>query len=142
MPELPAELTLLGFDFGEQRIGVAIANTISRSARPLCVIRGKSRAQHLTQIATLIETWQPQRLVVGLPLLTDGGEQLQTRQARRFARQLHGRFGLPVDMVNEWGSTRQAQLHVGAFEDDDHVAAAIILQRWLDEPPQALNDSQ
>ncbi|HLS16960.1 MAG TPA: Holliday junction resolvase RuvX [Paenalcaligenes sp.] len=135
MPDLPTELTLLGFDFGEQRIGVAIANTISRSARPLSVIRGKSRAQHLAQIAPLIDTWQPQRLVVGLPLLTDGGEQLQTQQARRFARQLHGRFGLPVDMVNEWGSTREAKLHVGAFEDDDDVAAAIILQRWLDEPP-------
>ncbi len=138
MPECFAELTLLGFDFGAQRIGVAIANTISRSARPLCVIHGKSRAQHLEQIASLIETWQPQRLVVGLPLLTDGGEQLQTRQARRFARQLHGRFGLPVDLVNEWGSTRQAKLYVPAYKDDDHVAAAIILQRWLDDPAQQL----
>src|SRR5699024_12214173 len=82
VPDLTTELTLLGFDFGEQRIGVAIANTISRSARPLAIIRGKSRAQHLAQIAPLIETWQPQRLVVGLPLLTDEGEQLQTRDRK------------------------------------------------------------
>jgi|SRR5690625_499432 len=137
VPDTPAnEQVLLGFDFGLQRVGVAVGNTLSRTARPLCIVRGKSRAEHFDQIQKLIQTWQPHKLVVGLPLLTDGSEQLETRQARRFARQLHGRFGLAVAMVNEWGSTRQAQQYVSGQDEDDHIAAAIILQRWLDEPTE------
>jgi len=127
------EHTWLGFDYGTQRVGVAIANAITNQARPLAVLPAKSRAQHLTQVGSLIEQWQPQALVVGLPLLTDGQEQPLTAQARRFARQLEGRFGLPVYLVNEWGTTRAAKQQVAAHEDDDDVAAAIILQRWLDE---------
>lgn len=128
------ECTWLAFDYGMHRIGVAIANSITDDARPLTIIHGKSRAQHLEQVQQLITTWQPKELIVGLPLLTDGQEQPLTAQARRFARQLEGRFGLPVHLVNEWGTTRAAKKLVDAKDDDDHVAAAIILQRWLDEP--------
>lgn len=130
------EQTLLGFDFGEQRIGIAIANTITRCARPLSIVHGRNRAQHLDKIEKIIHAWQPQHLIVGLPLLTDGTKRLQARQAERFSRQLHGRFGLPVELINEWGSTRAAKQFVSVGDDDDHVAAAIILQHWLDERSQ------
>jgi len=136
MPD-SAQQTYLGFDFGQQRIGVAIANSITGTARPLHIVRGRSRAIHFKEISTLIETWQPQLLVVGLPLMDDP-EQLLTRQARRFARQLHGRYGLPVEMIDEWGSTRQARQYVRGFDEEDHIAAAIILQRWLDEPDKTI----
>lgn len=136
MPDC-AEHTYLGFDFGLQRIGVAIANSVTARARPLTIIRGRSRSVHFTEIKALIDTWQPQLLVVGLPLMDDP-EQLLTRQARRFARQLNGRFNVPVEMIDEWGSTQQARQYVSAFDEEDHIAAAIILQRWLDEPEKTI----
>lgn len=134
------EQTLLGFDFGTQRIGVALANTIIGDARPLEIIDSPVRDVRFARIASLIQAWQPNELVVGLPLTLDDQEQSASVQSRRFANQLQGRYKLPVHLVDERGSSLEAQESVG-HQPDDAMAAAIILQRYLDTllTPQKLS---
>jgi len=124
--------TLLAFDYGLKRIGVALGNTLTGTARPLCILTPTTRAQRFDQIAQLLREWQPECVVVGLPYTTDGGEQYATLRARRFANQLHGRFGVAVELVDERGSSMEAQRILGTHAPDDAVAAAVILQRYLD----------
>ena len=127
------EHTLLAFDFGVKKIGVAVGNTLTRLARPLLIITSERRDERFGHIARLMTEWQPDHVIVGLPLTLDGQEQLATTQARRFANQLNGRFGIPVTLVDERGSSREAQQRLGTNAPDDAVAAAIILQRFLDD---------
>jgi putative Holliday junction resolvase len=129
--------TLLGFDFGEKKIGVAIGNTLTRHARPLEIIFSEIRDARFGRIAALLQEWQPQRVVVGLALDADGGEQPATARCRRFANQLNGRFGLAVELVDERGSSMEAQRMLGTNAPDDAMAAAVILQRYLDSLPKA-----
>lgn len=124
--------TLLSFDYGTQKIGVAIGNTLTRQARPLEVLVPKTRDRRFALIQTLLDQWEPDMVVVGLPLASDGTEQYTTLQARRFANQLRGRFGVTVTMVDERGSSMEAQQLMGTNDPDDAVAAAVILQRYLD----------
>jgi putative Holliday junction resolvase len=131
------EETLLAFDYGLKKIGVAIGNTLTRQARPLQVLRPTTREQRFSAIASLLQEWRPDRLVVGLPLTTEGGEQHATLRCRRFANQLHGRYGLDVCLVDERGTSVEAQDILGNNDDDDAVAAALILQRYLDALPVA-----
>lgn len=131
---MPSHQTLLAFDFGTKRIGVALGNTLLRQARPLEIIASEVKRIRFARIEALIVQWQPDRLVVGLPLTPDGGEQLASRLSRRFAHQLEGRFGLPVTLVDERGSSLQAQALVGNAPDDA-AAASVILQRYLDALP-------
>jgi putative Holliday junction resolvase len=125
------EQTLMGFDFGTKRIGVALGNTILLQARAVEIIQSEVRKVRFARIEALIKMWQPNELVVGLPLTQDDQEQLTTVQSRRFAQQLQGRFNLPVHLVDERDSSLQAQETVGN-RPDDAFAAAIILQRYLD----------
>lgn len=136
MRDMPEE-TLLAFDFGTKKIGVAIGNTLTRHARPLEIIWGEARAARFARIAELLKEWGPHRIVVGLALASDGGEQEASARCRRFANQMHGRFGLPVELVDERGSSMQAQMLLGTHDPDDAMAAAVILQRYLDAPPAA-----
>lgn len=131
MPELSQE-TLLAFDYGLKKIGVAIGNTLTLHARPLRVLRPVTRGQRFEAIAQLLAEWRPDRVVVGLPLATDGGEQYASLRCRRFANQLHGRYGLNVELVDERGTSVEAQGLLGNNDDDDAVAAALILQRYFD----------
>lgn len=127
--------TLLAFDFGLKKIGVAIGNTLTRQARPLEIITVVTREQRFAAIAALLQAWQPERLVVGLPLTAEGAEQYASLQSRRFANQLRGRFNAQVELVNEWGSSVEAQALLGTHAADDAMAAAVILQRYLDSLP-------
>ncbi|HEX2518919.1 MAG TPA: Holliday junction resolvase RuvX, partial [Castellaniella sp.] len=127
--------TLLAFDFGLKKIGVAIGNTLTAQARPLCILRSATRDQRFAQIGPLLAQWQPDAVVVGLPLTLDGDEQPASRQSRRFARQLEGRYRVPVLLVDERGSSLEAQHILGSNAPDDAVAAAVILQRYLDSLP-------
>ncbi|MDE1952276.1 MAG: Holliday junction resolvase RuvX [Betaproteobacteria bacterium] len=124
---------VMGFDFGEKRIGVAIGNTITASARPLQSVRAERRDTKFDAIGQLIALWQPTQLVVGLPLSREGEEQLRTTQARRFANQLHGRFKLPVAMVDERYTSRAAE-DAGAV-DVDAESARLILEQFLQGTP-------
>ena len=128
------EETLLAFDYGTKRLGVAMGNTLLRQARPLEIISAVTRDARFGRIAQLLKEWEPDRLVVGLALNVAGEDQYATLQCRRFANQLHGRFNLPVVLVDERGSSVQAQAIVGNAPDDA-VAATIILQRYFDAQP-------
>lgn len=124
--------TLLAFDYGTRKIGVAIGNTLTRHARPLDIIMPGTRQRRFALIEELLRRWEPEMVVVGLPLAADGSDQYTTLQARRFANQLRGRFGVTVQMVDERGSSMEAQDILGTHAPDDAVAAAVILQRYLD----------
>jgi len=129
------EETVLAFDYGLKKIGVALGNTLTRQARPLRILTPITRKQRFEAIEALLQEWQPDRVVVGLPLLTDGGEQYHSLRCRRFANQLHGRFGVTTELVDERGSSLEAQIALGNNDDDDAMAAAIILQRYFDALP-------
>ncbi|TAL82141.1 MAG: Holliday junction resolvase RuvX [Candidimonas sp.] len=126
------EETLLAFDYGTKKIGVAIGNTLTRQARPLEILTPTTRQQRFSAIGRLLAEWQPQRVIVGLPLTMEGAEQYASLRCRRFAHQLHGRFGLMVELVDERGSSLEAQDILGSNAADDAVAAAVILQRYFD----------
>ncbi|CAJ0696829.1 Holliday junction resolvase RuvX [Ralstonia holmesii] len=128
-----AEGTLLAFDYGEKRIGVALGNSITRSARALETIPNRSVDFRFTQITRLVGEWQPVGFVVGMPVHPDGEEQPMIKLAKRFGNQLHGRYGLPVTWVDERYSSIAAQ-DAGASDDVlDAEAARIILQQFFDE---------
>lgn len=125
------EETVLAFDFGLKRIGVAVGNTVLRRGQPLTVIAAESNAGKFAAIGELIDEWRPARLVVGLPLHPDGAEHEMTRRCRRFANQLSGRYGIETVLVDERYSS--AVLTSERGRPDDAEAAAIILQQYFDE---------
>ena len=130
---VPAEGTLLAFDYGEKRIGVALGNSITRSARALETIPNRSVDFRFAQITRLVSEWQPVGFGVGMPVHPDGEEQPMIKLAKRFGNQLHGRYGLPVTWVDERYSSIAAQ-DAGATDDVlDAEAACIILQQYFDE---------
>jgi putative Holliday junction resolvase len=136
----PPPATVLAFDFGTRRIGVAVGNTILRAARPLATIVAERDADRFAAIAALLAQWQPQLLVVGIPVHADGAAHAMTVRARKFARQLAGRFGLPVELADERHTTELAQSALdaagagrGGRDTRDAVAAQLILQGWFDE---------
>lgn len=126
--ELPRDAVLLAFDFGTRRIGVAVGNTLTESARPLCIVAAEPVDARFAKIGELIRDWQPAALVVGRPLHADGNPNDTTPKCERFARQLGGRFGLPVAMVDE----RYSSVAGDAGEPgNDAEAAATILRQYL-----------
>jgi putative Holliday junction resolvase len=124
-----ATQTLLGFDAGERRIGIAIGNTLTGTARALETVPA---AQVWPAVQRLIKEWQPDAFVVGLPLRDDGSETQGTAPARRFAGRLQGRFGKPVALVDERYTSVAAEERYGKMAPVDHHAAALILQQHLD----------
>jgi putative Holliday junction resolvase len=132
VPEHPvvsaALQTFLALDFGLKRTGVAVGNRLMRTAKPLATIKAEGDAR-FAGIAERLREWQPDALVVGVPFHPDGAEHENTARARRFARQLRGRFALPVFEVDERYSTTEA-LSSGA-KDADAGAACIILEQFL-----------
>lgn len=138
----PARGTLLGFDFGEARIGVAVGEFETAQANPLTTIHAQSNRARFDAIGALIAEWQPVQLVVGLPLGLDGEPQQRTARCQRFANQLNGRYGLPVATVDERFSSAEAERLLGDaglkhWQDRkpvlDAAAAQIILQHYLDK---------
>lgn len=123
-----APQTFLAFDFGLKRTGVAVGNTLTRDARALTTVAAEGDAR-FAPIGRLIDEWRPDALVVGVPFHPDGAAHDNTRRAQRFARQLAGRFRLPVHEVDERYTTTEA-LSQGA-KDADAQAAAIILEQFL-----------
>ncbi len=133
--------TVLAFDFGARKIGVAVGDTKLRVAHPLATIRSEAKAVRVSAVAALVAEWRPERLVVGRPVHADGTEHAMTLRAERFARSLEGRFGIPVVRFDERFTTkaaetllREAGASVATRRDArDAVAAQLILQSWLDQ---------
>lgn len=122
--------SFLSFDFSLKRVGVATGNSLTCSATPLRTISAESDAR-FDAIARLIAEWQPAALIVGVPFYPDGAAHDNTRRAQRFARQLAGRFGLPVHEVDERYTSTEARSH--GERDVDAAAAALILEQYLRE---------
>jgi len=122
----------LAFDFGIRRVGVAVGNSMLRRAQPLKTVAAQGEAR-FAAIEALVHEWQPSALVVGVPFHPDGAAHENTQRARRFGRQLHGRFRLPVSEVDERYSTTEA-LADGAA-DVDAASAAVILDQFLRNLP-------
>ncbi len=134
------EATLLGFDYGTHKIGVAVGQTLTGTATPLTTLKRVAGKPDWARIGALIEEWRPTALVVGLPFQTDDAPSDMYQPAQRFARQLHGRFGLPVHMADERLTSREAWRRVGgrAQRDPtviDALAAKLILETWLEQQP-------
>jgi putative Holliday junction resolvase len=131
----------LAFDFGTRRIGVAIGEMMLGQARPLTIISAQANDARFAAIAKLVAEWQPTRLVVGLPRTLEGEDHDMTDRCRRFARQLEGRYGLPVALIDERLSSTAADEQLLAQglgwrarkERIDAEAAAILLQNYFDE---------
>lgn len=139
-PLTPHRTTVLGFDFGLMRIGVAVGDVTIGVAHPLETIHGESNEQKFGAIAALLREWQPGMLVVGIPRHLDGTEHDMTLRCRKFSRQLEGRFSLPVALVDERLTSAAASQDLRAMgiagrrqkEMLDQVAAQLILQTYLD----------
>jgi putative Holliday junction resolvase len=127
-----APALFLAFDFGIRRVGVAVGNSLLRQAQPLKTLATQGEAR-FDAIGALVREWQPVELVVGVPFHPDGAEHENTQRARRFGRQLHRRFRLPVREIDERYTTTEA-LADGAA-DVDAASAALILEQFLRELP-------
>jgi len=133
--ELPRDGTVLAFDYGEKKIGVALGNFVTRQASALTILPNISVEGRFEAVAALLKEWTPVLVVVGMPYNPEGGEQPSMRLARRFGNQLNGRFGLPVEWVDERYSSRLAAMAGAKRGELDAEAARIILQQYFDQHP-------
>ena len=139
------EGTLIGFDFGSRRIGVAVGETSTRIASPLTAIEGEANDARFDAIGRIVSEWHPAGFVVGRPRHSDGSEHAVAKLAEKFARRLEARYGVPVAFVDETLTSAEAESSLRATRtratrktDVDALAAALILQSFLDElPPRA-----
>ncbi|NOX07913.1 MAG: Holliday junction resolvase RuvX [Gammaproteobacteria bacterium] len=129
--------TALGFDYGRKRIGIAIGQTLTQTARALNILPARDGKPQWHEVEKLIREWRPDLLIVGLPLHMDGSEHQITIEARRFSRQLEGRYRLPVILQDErlssW-AVEQALKTSPKTETSgkiDHLSAQLIVQDWL-----------
>ncbi|CAX61201.1 MULTISPECIES: Holliday junction resolvase RuvX [Erwinia] len=135
-----SHMTLLAFDFGTKSIGVAIGQQLTGTARPLAALKAQDGTPDWNKIEALLKEWEPDRVVVGLPLNMDGTEQPLTARARKFANRIHGRFGVQVDLHDERLSTVEARAELferGGFRalskgSVDSLSAVIILESWFE----------
>ncbi|BCQ38295.1 putative pre-16S rRNA nuclease [Erwinia rhapontici] len=135
-----SSMTMLSFDFGTKSIGVAIGQQLTGTARPLTALKANDGVPDWKKIEALLKEWQPDRVVVGLPLNMDGTEQPLTVRARKFANRLHGRFGVQIELHDERLSTVEARAELferGGFRalskgSVDSLSAVIILESWFE----------
>ena len=135
--------TILAFDYGSKRIGIAVGQELTRTAQALVTLTNPQQRPDWQGIANLIKEWRPQLLVVGLPVNMDGSPQTATEAARSFGQELKTRYNLPVEWVDERLSSVEAEMQIKETipakhrqrhkQDVDKLAAAIILQTWLNQ---------
>lgn len=133
------ERTLLSFDFGMKRIGVAVGQSITKTANPLVTLAAKSGVPDWSKLDALIKKWRPDAFVVGIPLNMDGSDQPITHAAREFSQALNQHTGLPVHEIDERLTTkaaREALFDSGGYKalqsgEVDQFAAKILLENWF-----------
>lgn len=131
--------TILAFDYGTRSIGVAVGQTLTQTADELPPMKAKDGIPNWEAVAQLIASWQPDMVLVGLPLNMDGSESELATRAKKFANRLHGRFGVAVEMMDERLSTFSAKGeamqrgHRGNYREQpvDSIAARLILESWF-----------
>ncbi|WP_299260900.1 Holliday junction resolvase RuvX [uncultured Kushneria sp.] len=141
MAETSGQRLVLAFDFGVRRIGVAVGNELLGSATALDPLTARDGIPDWNVIARLVDEWQPDLFVVGLPLNMDDTESGMSLRARKFGKRLHGRFGKPLEMFDERGTTRAAKAiareegHRGNYREHgvDGIAAELILTGWFEQ---------
>ena len=145
MPDYNNQQTVMGFDYGLRQIGVAYGQTLTATAQGVGIIKASDGAPNWDDIQAVLNEWKPNLLLVGLPLNMDGSESELSRLARKFARRLQGRFNLEVLMVDERLTSQDAKASLREMDSKskggkidltkvDHLAAALIVQSWLDQP--------
>jgi len=125
--------TLLGLDYGLKRIGVAVGQTLTATARPLCIIHTPTAQPNWVKLDQLFQEWQPDALVVGLPLHADGSDSDSTTAVHAFSTALHQRYTCPIYHIDERLSSVEAAARVQRQDELDAVAAQVILETWLRE---------
>jgi len=133
--------TVLGFDYGEKRIGIATGQTITGNASPLDTVTAINHKPDWQKIEKIIKEWQPDLLIVGIPYYLDGSPSEMTKKAERFSRQLEGRFQIPTRTINETLSSFEAEQELQKKvkitqhnkQEIDKMSAAIIVQSWLEQ---------
>lgn len=130
----------LSFDYGIKRIGVAVGQTITGTASELAPLKAKDGIPNWQEIEKLIKEWQPDILLVGLPLNMDGSESEMSKRARKFANRLHGRFGKPFEMVDERLSSEEVKydlrdqgIHDFGHHSVDGMVAKILFEDWCEQ---------
>ena len=136
MPSLSIELagepvTVMAFDYGTRRVGVAVGNSVSKSGQPLKTIAAPNIGMLFQEIGGLIAQWEPKSLVVGLPSHPDGTAHEMTGKAKRFGNQLHGRFGLPVTWVDERYTSAVLEGNSQMRDNLDAHSAVLILEQFF-----------
>ena len=133
-------VTVMSFDYGTEKIGIAIGQSISSTAEPLTIIKAKDGIPNWSQITDLIESWRPNYLVVGLPYNLDGSDSKLLQRALKFAKRLNGRFNIPTFGIDERLSSKAAaekfkagNPKISVRKEIDDVAAQIILETWFSE---------
>lgn len=132
--------TVIGVDFGTGSIGFAVGQTLTGTASPIGAVKAKDGTPNWQQIENILKEWQPDLVVVGLPLNMDGTEQEMTKRAQKFANRLHGRFGVQIDTHDERLSTADAKAHLfasGGYRNlkkgnVDAQSAVVILESWFE----------
>ena len=143
-------ITVLGFDFGTTRIGVAVGQSLTGKGRPLSPLKANEGIPNWDLIAKIVDEWQPSAFVVGLPLNMDGSENEMCQRARKFAKRLHGRYNRPYHMMDERLSSYEAKGQVIArggnrnFKENsvDGLAAQMILESWFAEQASFPDESR
>jgi putative holliday junction resolvase len=133
---MPKYQRVLGFDFGEHRIGVASGQMITQTATPVCILSAKQGKPNWDELAKLIQTWKPDCLVFGLALHKDGSPSDTSKRTEKFAQHCAKRFKLPIEFVNESLSSKEvlARIETMGLKKRDHIddlAACVILETWM-----------
>ena len=129
--------TVIGFDLGTSWTGIAVGQTLTAQATPLEAIKSIKQKPNWPLIESLLKEWQPQKLIVGLPTMLDGKPDEMTEVAKKFSRQLYGRFHIDTELVDERLTTREAYLVAQESEQYkskpqiDSIAAVLITESWL-----------
>lgn len=124
-------ITVMAFDYGTRRVGVAVGNSVSRSGQALKTIATPNIKELFQQIEGLLKEWGPNQLVVGLPMHPDGTAHEMTAKAKRFGNQLNGRFGLPVAWVDERYTSAVLEGKPEMRDNLDAQSAALILEQYF-----------
>tara|TARA_B100001964_G_scaffold245799_1_gene336418 strand:+ start:11827 stop:12240 length:414 start_codon:yes stop_codon:yes gene_type:complete len=129
----PAHQLVMAFDFGRNKIGIAVGHTITKTATPIAIIKARDGIPEWLEIEKLIREWQPGLFVVGLPINMDGSPSEMSRLAEKFARRLQGRFDIPYEMMDERLSSFEARSGEASDNPIDDVAAQLILESFFQD---------